>query len=230
MIKYKLFIILNSKFGSITSSSLWNILNEEMNRYHDFRIGNEFSVTKVMESWTNQPSYPIVRCCRSGNWIRLTQKPFPIRNKTVSSSLWWIPITLTDSSTDDYENSFPRLWLTPQRPSLEVSIRSNSTDWILLNAGITGYFRVQYDEFNYGLISDQLVRNHSVFSNVIRSQLIKDAFTLAEIDLISHQIPLMMIRYLAMVEDEFVRPSVIWSLVRMINAKPEHSFLFKVWS
>jgi len=168
--------------------------------------------------------------CRSGNWIRLTQKPYPMRNKTVSSSLWWIPITLTDSSTDDYENSFSRLWLTPQRPSMEVSIRSNSTDWILLNAGITGYFRVQYDEYNNGLISDQLVRNHSVFSNVIRSQLIRDAFTLAEIDLISHQIPLMMIRYLTMVEDEFVRPSVIWYLVRMINAKPEHSFLFKILS
>ena len=91
-----------------------------------------------MDSWTKQSSYPIVRC----EWvllteadgvglspgrmkIRLSQTPYPTQDgKSNASALWWIPIPLTDASRADFSPSgtLPRLWLTPDRPSLEVAI------------------------------------------------------------------------------------------------------------
>lgn len=81
---------------------------------------------------------------------------------------------------------------------------------------MSGYFRVQYDELNYYLLSEQLLRNHSVIPDVTRSQLINDAFTLAEAGLLNYEVgPLRLIKYLKVVDDEFVRPTVIVHLARM---------------
>ncbi len=53
------------------------ILNEQLHQDHEF--GRTVNVTKIMNSWTHQPSYPIVRCSLAGNGrIRLSQMPFPL--------------------------------------------------------------------------------------------------------------------------------------------------------
>lgn len=83
---------------------------------------------------------------------------------------------------------------------------------------MSGYYRVQYDELNYWLLSEQLLRNHSVIPDVTRNQLISDAFTLAEDDLIGYDIgPLQLIRYLREVDDEFVRPTAVLHLTHMME-------------
>lgn len=83
---------------------------------------------------------------------------------------------------------------------------------------MSGYYRVQYAELNYWLLSEQLLRNHSVIPDVTRNQLISDAFTLAEDDLIGYDIgPLQLIRYLREVNDEFVRPTAVLHLTHMME-------------
>ena len=208
-----------------------------MIRYHGLGVpSKEFNLTSIMDSWMTQNSYPLIRCFRStSNRIQLSQSPFPtdsviakLEIGSASSSLWWIPITMIDPSASSSLPGMPRLWLTPQRPALNVSVRSSNSEWIVVNAEMTAYFRVQYDEHNYRLLSEQLIRNHSVFSDVTRLQLLTDAFTLAERQLINYETPLDLVRYLRVIDDRFVLPSVIEHLKRIKDILPQHREVFQV--
>ena len=99
---------------------------------------------------------------------------------------------------------------------MEVAINSvRKGGWFLLNGQMAGYFRVQYDPVNYERLSEQLLRKHSVFPDLTRSQLIDDAFVLAEADLIDYGVPLKLIKYLKVVDDEMVATIVFHHLTRM---------------
>lgn len=60
----------------------------------------------------------------------------------------------------------------------------------------TGFYRVAYDETNYGLIADQLVADHEKVSVINRAQLLDDAFNLAKFDVISYNQALDLTLYL----------------------------------
>ena len=115
-----------SKFQSVNSNKLWAVLDEELHRSHDRRNGRQMSVHTIMNTWTRQGYFPIIRCewvDVSTRRIRVSQRPYPAKEGN-SSALWWVPIPLTDSSRADFSPSalIARLWLSPQRPSLEVLI------------------------------------------------------------------------------------------------------------
>lgn len=171
-----------------------------------------------MNTWTRQNNYPIVRCELTGpGRIKLSQMPYP-RKEGNASALWWIPIAMTDSNRADFgpSGTLPRLWLSPDRPTIEVSIRAaQKGGWYILNSEMAGYFRVQYDPATYERISEQLRQKHTVFPDYTRSQLINDAFTLAEADLIDYEIPLQLINYLKVVKDDTVDSIVSGHLTRM---------------
>jgi hypothetical protein len=133
---------------------------------------------------------------------------------------------MTDASRPDFsqQGNYPRVWLTPERPTLEIpyfppasrhhgqETGEEENTWILLNGEFSGYTRVLYDDRNWRLISRQLVLNHTVIPQVTRAQLIDDAFTLALAELMDYQVVLELIEYLTMVNDEFVRSTAQFHL------------------
>ena len=54
-----------------------------------------------------------------------------------------------------------------------------SDDWVKLNPGVTGYYRVDYEDAIWETIAQQLMTNMTVFTELDRSHLIDDAFNLA---------------------------------------------------
>lgn len=52
-------------------------------------------------------------------------------------------------------------------------------EWVIFNNNQTGYYRVNYDQQNWDLIGDQLLRDHSVIGPINKAQIINDAMTLA---------------------------------------------------
>lgn len=205
------------------------ILNEVIHRNRE--IGRSMNVTAIMDSWTSQPSYPIVRCTRTSNGrIQLSQMPHPGQLSFTSGNatqLWWIPLAMTDARRPDFspEGRFPRVWLTPERPTLEIpyfppgpkhqSADEHENTWILINGEMSSYIRVLYDEHNLGLIAHQLMLNHTVIPQVTRAQLIDDAFTLVLIEQLDYSVVLKLIEYLTVVKDEFVRPTTMFHLTWM---------------
>ncbi|KAK4026306.1 hypothetical protein OUZ56_015313 [Daphnia magna] len=229
------------QFQNANSQRFMDILDEEIHKNRD--IGRGMNVTKIMHSWTSQQSYPIVRCIRTGNGrVRLSQTPHPVRNNITSdettNQLWWIPISMTDGNQPDFtqQGTYPRVWLTPERPSLEIpyfptdsghdSTNDEDDNWILINGEFSGYVRVLYDDYNWRLISRQLVVNHTVIPQVTRAQLIDDAFTLALGEYLEYKVVLELIEYLTSVSDEFVRATTQFHLKWMRErAKQNESLL-----
>ena len=72
----------------------------------------------------------------------------------------------------------------------------NGVKWIKINAGQNGYYRVLYDEENWGEIVSQMKVNHEIFSANDRIGLISDAFTLCHGNLLPCQITMSLITYL----------------------------------
>ena len=198
------------------------ILDEEVHRNHEF--GRSMNVTTIMNSWTGQPSYPIVRCARVGKGrIRLSQMPHSgLKEQELpanenATQLWWIPLAMTDARRPDFspEGTVPRAWLTPQRPTLEIPYFSEGEDesnWILINGEMSSYVRVLYDEHNWRLIARQLMINHTVIPQVTRVQLLEDAFALATMEKLDIGIVLNLMEYLKLVKDEFVRTTITFEL------------------
>ncbi|XP_046447507.1 aminopeptidase N-like isoform X2 [Daphnia pulex] len=225
------------QFQSVNSRNFMEILNEQLHQDREF--GRTMNVTKIMNSWTHQPSYPIVRCSLAGNGrIRLSQMPFPLlrSNSSQVNALWWIPIAMTDGRRPDFtrEGTYPRVWLTPERPTLEIPYfpqvlnRDGPAEdqepdtWILVNGQFAIYGRVLYDKANWRLISNQLMLNHTVIPKVTRAQLIDDAFTLAGAGYLDYQVVVELIEYLTLVNDEFVQSTSLFHL-KLIQERSRHN-------
>lgn len=215
------------------------ILNEILHQNREF--GRTMNVTKIMNSWTHQPSYPIVRCSRTSNGrVTLSQMPFPLlcSNSSQENALWWIPIAITDGKQPDFshQGTYPRVWLTPERPTLDIpyfpstsskhkkkNTQNNEEEpWILINSQFASYSRVLYDKSNWRLISNQLMLNHTVIPKVTRAQLIDDAFTLALAGHLDYQVVVELIEYLSLVNDEFVRSTSLFHL-KLIQERSRHN-------
>ena len=52
--------------------------------------------------------------------------------------------------------------------------------WFLANLDYTGYFKVNYDSENWQRLSEQLNKDHTVFTPTERAGLIYDAFIFAK--------------------------------------------------
>ena len=211
-------IMISSRFQNAKSEKFMEILNEEIGRNHEF--GWSMNVTTIMDSWTSKILHPIVRCTRAGKGrIRLTQMPYP-RQLTANENatkLWWIPLAITDARRPDFspEGRTPRVWLTPEQPTLEIpyfSADEDQSNWILINGEMSSYVRVFYDEHNWRLLARQLLTNHTVIPRLTRVQLLEDAYTMATIEKPDLGIVKKMTEYLNIVKDEFVRTTITFDL------------------
>ena len=223
---------MNSQFQNANSSQLWSLYDDLVHR--DRNIGRQFSVTAVMESWTLQPAFPVVTCMRSAiNRVHLSQMPFPGKYK-IDSAVWYVPLALTNGQQPDFTpvGTFPRIWLTPERPELEVTVAGvdQISTWILINGEMTGYYRVLYDSFSYQLIINQLLSNYSVIPDLTRSQLVDDAFALAAVELLDYEVPLLLVEYLSSAKDDFVLPIAVRHLnyMKAVTTEPDHIALLEV--
>ena len=98
---------------------------------------NGIDIGAVMSTWEDQPGYPVVHVEKSGSKFKLTQKKFDDRNGTFD-----IPISFARKSDTNLNDSSVKLWMTTKT----IEIEAGTDDWILVNVGSTGYFKVTYTE------------------------------------------------------------------------------------
>uniref|UniRef100_A0A4W6F536 Aminopeptidase n=1 Tax=Lates calcarifer TaxID=8187 RepID=A0A4W6F536_LATCA len=70
------------------------------------------------------------------------------------------------------------------------------TEWVLANLNVVGYYRVNYDEENWGRLLNGLSTNHQLIPVINRAQLVDDAFNLARAKIISTVLALNTTKYL----------------------------------
>lgn len=194
-------------YSSADQDDLWRFLTAAARERKVF--DDTMSVKEIMDTWTLQTGFPVVHVIRdyAGRKFKLRQERFVLKetlNATArSEELWWIPITYTTSRVKNFESTQPVVWLKREK---EIEIEDSELreeDWIVVNIQETGYYRVNYDEENWHLItkhlSDPLKYREIAPTN--RAQLLDDALNLAKGGYLDYKIALDVTKYLAHEED-----------------------------
>ncbi|XP_071548243.1 aminopeptidase N-like isoform X2 [Panulirus ornatus] len=189
------------KYKSAKQDDLWRYLTEAA--HEDGTLPDDLTVKIIMDTWTLQMGYPVVSIARAGNSSAvITQEHFLLdrssENDVRFPHNWWIPVTYTTQDKPDFDNIRVNFWLNGLgiQPASYIGY-PQPDQWIIFNVKQTGYYRVNYDEANWELLTRQLQENHEVIHVTNRAQLIDDALNLARAGHLSYRVALGVISYLA---------------------------------
>lgn len=126
-----------SQFGSATSDDLWDAMQTVIN---NSVARNNVNVKEVMDTWTNQASYPLVQVTRNyeTNETIISQthfRQFEMREESKIKSTWWTPVTYTTEINPDFSKTADIHWL-KGRDTVKLEIPSS--DWIIVNLQQSG--------------------------------------------------------------------------------------------
>ncbi|XP_052862206.1 aminopeptidase N-like [Anopheles cruzii] len=155
----------------------------------------DVTVRQIMRTWTTEPGYPVLSVRRSydtGELI-ISQERFYSDRKVPNTNIWMIPYNFASQSQPDFTNiNFE--WLATKAARFTSTVPP--TEWIIFNKQQVGYYRVNYDEQNWLLITNELVTNHNSIHRLNRAQLIDDAYWLARSDRLDLRIMWRLMTYL----------------------------------
>jgi aminopeptidase N len=135
------------EYGSASSHHLWQAIEE----------ASEEPVTAMMQSWIEQPGFPIVEATRDGDQLIISQKRFTYLPNGFDQE-WVIPITVK-TFTKNGTATETRALLDSKSTSLTIG---NDTVAYKVNYGQTGFYRVKYcDQANMGKLGE-LVRKRKL--------------------------------------------------------------------
>ncbi len=113
-------------YGNASKSDLWSAIQEAAEKE-----GKNIPVTKLMEDWITKPGYPIIEVSKTKDGFRLRQQRFTLASNESGEWLVGMHYATAGGST--------RTLMDKQ----EIEIKDPS-DWIKLNIGQKGLYRVQY--------------------------------------------------------------------------------------
>lgn len=130
-------------YGSAESQHLWQA----------FEKASDEPITDMMASWIHQPGHPLITAKHANGRLQLTQQRFSYLPDTTKSE-WIVPVTIAFYKADA---SVEKKSLPMTDGSVEVRLPEDCHAY-LVNAGRSGFFRVQYaDDQNWERLG-QMVR------------------------------------------------------------------------
>ncbi|OXA51879.1 Aminopeptidase N [Folsomia candida] len=127
------------------------------------------NVSQVMSGWTLQSGFPLLQVSvNDANKIDVTQTKYKEPN---SPDIWVVPVSVASKDNPEF-GAEPEYWLTGKA----LTLNEAADKWVILNAGLTGYYRVLYNDALERLILEQLQQDHDVIHSHSRSQLLDDYF------------------------------------------------------
>ncbi|XP_071539736.1 aminopeptidase N-like isoform X8 [Panulirus ornatus] len=178
----------NLAYGNAEQDDLWQFLSEA--GHEEATLPADLTVKMVMDTWTLQMGYPVVKVVRNGTLATLTQERFLlIKNENWTDShdyKWWIPLTYTTQENPNFESTPPDVWMKDSESQIMISSLPSQEHWVIFNVQETGFYRVNYDDDNWNLLIKQLNTNHTLIHVVNRAQIIDDALDLAQAGQLSY--------------------------------------------
>jgi aminopeptidase N len=148
------------KYSNSTTADLWQALTEASGK----------PVGEIAPGWTEQPGFPLVKVSREGTTIKLAQERFAVDFPNPPALQWQIPLTYV-TQDQPATNGFLLRDETANLPNelpVDHAIKFNVED--------SGYYRVEYDDASWKLLTAQLGR----LSEADRVNLLIDAWALVE--------------------------------------------------
>ena len=123
------FFLEKFKYDCATSQDLWEA----------FESASDKPITQMMQTWIEQPGYPIVSAKREGNQLILSQKRFSYQPND-SDQVWQIPVSISIRSKN---SDWQHLEVLMDAESASVTL-DNENDVYKINTRQTGFYRVKY--------------------------------------------------------------------------------------
>jgi len=159
-------------------------------------------VAKIMDTWTRQKGYPVLTLTKKNKksseegmcsyYYTVKQKRFLADPAAAAASpdnddddpspfnyKWQIPVTYI-SSKDEATQPRKLVWFDIEHEQVTVPF-PEGCDWVKLNAGQRGYYRVNYPAEDWARFADLLTTDPTALSSSDRANLINDAFSLANV-------------------------------------------------
>jgi len=189
-------------YSNADQDELWEFLTE---------VGIEdgslvdMTVKQVMDTWTVQMGYPVVDFKRNyeAATATLDQNRFLLTTPSNDTAdehdyTWWVPISYTTINRG-FEGTSPDVWMDPKdaMKSLDIELDDISAEEaVIVNVQQTGFYRVNYDVQNWGLIAASLLADHTKIHRMNRAQIMDDAMRLAQGGLLDYNTALKTTEYL----------------------------------
>jgi aminopeptidase N len=178
-------------------ADLW----ESFQEFVSIRINNRnASIEEVMNTWVDQPGYPVVNATLTGSILTLTQERFLINKTSSANEFYWIPVDIFVSSDTLQSNAFAtiehHIWLGPE-PEPNRIVINPSNDWFIVNYKQTGFYRVNYDDASWNrLIVKLKSKEFEVIDVLNRAQIVDDLHYLARAGYVEYELLMNAMTYL----------------------------------
>ncbi|KAH9380997.1 hypothetical protein HPB48_008211 [Haemaphysalis longicornis] len=150
------------------------------------------NLLSAMDSWIKVPGYPLLTVTRNytNGAVALKQEPYAptVNTENDRETVWHIPVTHTSKYDRQLHRNATFEWLTEKTGSLNRTV--DSKEWLIVNVQRVGYYRVNYDPFNWRLLQSQLKDNPLAIHVLNRAQLIDDALDLAKHGFLAYDVAL----------------------------------------
>ncbi|XP_046441609.1 aminopeptidase Ey-like [Daphnia pulex] len=190
-------------YGNAVQDDLWQAIQEQADIDG---LTLPATVKAIMDPWTIKMGYPLITVARNyGGSVggKITQGRFLLRksaNSTEDTTVyrWFVPLTFTNDFTLPHRS----IWISDTEDSMSVANLFAADDqWVVFNVGQVGYYRVSYDDTNYGLILKQLSEDYTAIPPKNRAQLLDDTLTIARANIVSYEKAMDLTKYLALERD-----------------------------
>lgn len=166
-------------------------------------------VKTILDSWTLQRGYPVVgvhRLYDKVGGIHFTQNRFMDEVlEEPAKIVWHVPVNIATQNSPNFEQTTADLWFSTaehHHEPTESQPRAADDEWMLINKQQGYYYRVNYDDKNWGLIAKEL--NGEGFKKIhllSRAQLMDDALDLARYNHLNYAVALQLVNYLSQETD-----------------------------
>ncbi|KAK4883356.1 hypothetical protein RN001_006675 [Aquatica leii] len=192
--------------------NLQKAIDENVNTLPSLR-----TVADFMYSWEHVKGFPVVDVHRTygsnSNIVELKQTRY-VQEPLGEDGHWIVPINFASSNNLSFENTDPEYWLTETQQTVSVPYL-NKDNWIIANKKETGYYRVNYDETNWDLITQTLMQSHLDIHVLNRAQLIDDSLNLAKTGRLKNDIAMKLVAYIKYEKDPIPWLTYNWNMQKL---------------
>jgi puromycin-sensitive aminopeptidase len=194
-------------FNSTETHDLWDSLEKACKQ-----AGSNVPVREIMDKWVFLPGHPVlsVKTIGDDGFIEVEQQQFKFLNETPSNQIYPVPVRMKVKAKDGVveEQNF---LLDEKSKKIYVG---EGYDWVVLNAGGSGFYRVRYDSALATKLTTKIKENLSVIE---RFNLVNDTWASVRSGLTPAAEYLDMIRVFSE-EDDINVWSIITGSIHMLHS------------
>lgn len=135
------FYLTEHSFSTVVSNDFWSALGAACD---NGAAGCAGIAAGMSDAWTRSAGYPVLRVSRGSSGLTVRQRPVSPENPASSGAVWWLPLTIGDSS-----GAVEAASCVASSSSCTVATPAGLSNGLplILNPTGTGLYRVEYDDY-----------------------------------------------------------------------------------